>query len=160
VVKAISIIASWKFLLVVMMVVTFNEAQQPIIERFTMPPQLEQLFTSEALARRINDKMRDIYRRASESAREDFAVVSAEKPPDLKLPGIDIGQRTIIEYVQKLFGFEPVHIAGEIDVGATELTKEMSARTLRVTLHVGNGPTASIDRVFDLPVQNLDGVAS
>src|SRR5271166_1703645 len=120
-----------------------------IIDPFTVPKHFEEAgLTSEVMANRIGDRLRQIEVAAQTQMKKDNLTSLREEGsvPDVEIPGTKLGLKTLVDITRTLFGVYPKHISGDIVVPVDTPTKVGSPpvqQQATVTIYLTQGRSRS-----------------
>jgi tetratricopeptide (TPR) repeat protein len=120
-----------------------------VIDPFTVPKRFEETgLTSEVLANRVGDALRQIESATQTRMRKDNlrSLHDEGSMPDVEIPGTKFGVKTILDITRNVFGIYPKHISGDVIVPVTNLAKAglpLPNAQATVTVYVTQGRTRS-----------------
>jgi superkiller protein 3 len=117
-----------------------------IIDPFTVPKRFEEAgLTSDVMANRIGDKLRQIEEATETRRRKDSlnSFKDAGSIPEVEIPGTMLNLKTVIDITRSVFGIYPKHIRGDVVILANDPagTKPTAAvkQQATVTTYVSEG---------------------
>lgn len=113
-----------------------------VLEPFGIPASLEQKgYTSQVVANQLADKFSGIKKAANSSAKSrEFVPAFYDTTPDIEVPTANISLKSIIRYVEGLFGYSPTRITGEVVV----LEDKQPKLIIRIIKNDGSFVSASL----------------
>ena len=132
-----------------------------IIDPFTVPKSFEEAgLTPEVMANRIGDMLRQIETATNSQMKKDTLASFRDEgsPPDVEIPGTNLGLKTVVDITRSVFGIYPTRISGDIVVRADLLAKTESTAAKQwatVTVYLARGRNRNADVSIDTAADDV-----
>ena len=121
-----------------------------IIDPFSVPKRFEEAgLTSDVMANRIGDKLRQIEVSARTRRKKDnLASLKDEASiPEVEIPGTKLGLKTVIDITRSVFAIYPKHVSGDVVILANDSSNTKAPTAVKqqatVTTYVTEGRSRS-----------------
>jgi len=122
-----------------------------VIDKFSLPKRFEESgLTSEVVANRIGDALRQIETNTETRMRKDNPTLLRDEgsTPDVEIPGTKVGLKTLVEISRAVFGIYPKHVSGDI-VESAESSPTKPQVTVTVYITQGRARSRALSHVVN-----------